>query len=342
MHIETAIRLKEFAGDRQIPVRCDIKRIPGKEKNVGGHFSRGSIVGIVGNQVQIKPYRHGGKIEVYSPEYVNLWTSRAIQNGVLTQQQIDEAENATVKPNPVEVTQLNDEQKELQTKLEQPVVPTVDANPSEKDAGAKGFVIADMGYEKDNIVYFYSGRGSTALTDKIDHACVYMGDMAKVNASRSMGQMKYRNELKKAVSDWRNLKVMSREEAIALCEEMNIKREEIATKPEVRPELKPVELSQPKVVDKIPEQPKVVDKIEVTPSSQAAIMQMPDVQSSLGNIQQSMSNVQAAIDILREERQNLLNAQKVLIESVTANIFKTIGKIDEAVTQGNNALSGKV
>lgn len=394
MLIETAKRLRAIAGERPIPVRCNVTRVQGHEGGVG-HFSRGSLVGIRGDKLLIKPYRHGGKLEPYDPKLVNIWTSRAISNGVLTQEQIDDATNG-------DSSIMIAEQSEVKS-IESSQPPEIKHQPHHDDELRKRleqasqtplFVIADLGYLHHKSIQFYMGRGSTKFASSLADAFIYDGDLASCNAHRSLGQLKRRSEWTHAISGFGNLKVIPYDEAKRLYEDCLIKghRTELldavvcetvegtvvsnavsstitdivldkplnghslpAVKTEPQPENKtptpvPPPTSEPQPEAK--ETPKATPpKLVVAPApvvtpvpqppTAAQVLNLDTVQKALNQIQASMINVQAALDMLREERQKLLDAQAQLVGAVATGIDTQIQRIDAAISEGSAALYGK-
>lgn len=262
MELETAKKLVELAGDRHIPVRCNIRSISGKGGG-GGHFSRGSLVGIEGNRLKVKPYKHGGKIEICDCDVVHVWTSRCVSNGVLTQEQIDNAHEQSImnKPFPQVIKTIEkkitlesaicDVADSISDKQGLPLSDNIDRFIDIIDTSVKkeimdnkttevilekkilsasnatSFVIADYNSSDSNnlSIRFYMGKGSRRFTSGVEDAVVFSGDHAETNAKRSLGQIYHRPQMWKGViSSPKNLKVITLEEAQDICDRILLQK----------------------------------------------------------------------------------------------------------------------
>ncbi len=386
MELATARRLVELAGDRHIPVRCNIRGFSGKGGGEG-HFGRGSLIGIEGNKLKVKPYRHGGKIEIYDCELVHVWTSRCVSNGVLTQEQIENAQQVSIMdksntnfmksiekkltlesaicgvadtlsdqqglPLSANIDRLTDI---VNTSFKNEIVNKEEDTILEKkilaSSTATSFVIADLNNsDNDNIsIRFYMGKGSRRFTSAIEDAVIFSDAHAETNAKRSLGQIYHRPLMwKNVISNPKNLKVLTLEEAQNLCEKAAIQKKNRTLSPSPLPVESPAPQSVPEALPTVIETPKapepvvIVEEVPVVRvvETKTDLFADPAIQKALGEIQSSMANVQTAVDMLRDERSRLLKAQETLVSKVSQLVTGQLKVIDSSIVDGTSAIAGK-
>jgi hypothetical protein len=335
MELETARQLFKVAGGRPIPVRL----VPGGKgsKRGGGHYAKGAMVGIKGDRVQVKPRNGGGVVEDFEPQNLTLWTSRAVSEGVLTQDQINtfyrhepdnedvlgpavaaavaEAEEGTMLDEDAEPAVNEQEAAQIQERLEQATETPL-------------FVVADLGYLHENRITFYMGQGSNHFTDDLSKANVFSGDNPERKASTAVSALQRFKQWSERVSSWANVSAIAYDRAKEMYDDCR-KNASVNSEPPTAP---------PAPTPTLPPSPAKVNVPPVaTPVDPSALLSNERVSSALSQMQSSMTNMRTAIDILKEERKNLLSAQQTLVEVIT----NEVRSIDSFIAMGEASLAGK-
>jgi hypothetical protein len=334
MELETARQLFRVANGRPIPVRL----VPGGKgsKRGGGHYAKGAMVGIKGDRIQVKPRNGGGVVEDFDPHNLTLWTSRAVSEGVLTQEQINtfyrhEPDNEDVLGPAVAAAVAEAEEGTLLDEEAPAATPEEAAELQERLEQANETplcVVADLGYLHENRITFYIGQGSDHFTPDLSKANLFSGDNPERKASTAISALQRFKQWRERVSSWENVKVLPYEQAKEMYEEAR-KNASVTSEPAPTPPA-PVETLPPTLA------PSNGSPVPVTidPSS---VLSNERVTSALAQMQSSMTNMRTAIDILKEERKNLLSAQQTLVEVIT----NEVRSIDSFIAMGEAALKGK-
>jgi hypothetical protein len=358
MLLETAKLLHTVAKKRPVPVKCDVTMVLGGGYG-GGHFSRGLFIGVDGNKLKVKPHKHGGKIELYEPQYVNLWTSRAVQNNILTRQQVDQimhGENVYTMGAPLIVDSTKEEVVEtVKVNIDVPPIPSSEEAISllsrlETATVRPIFVIADLGLlEEDKIQFLQNGRKRDFSTN-LANASLFEGEDSKNRADNKLNKLREYSDWDGVISSKDNLSVIPFEDAQRLYDDIVSKRsgksiaEHIVESAPVMSQPEPIHIpltiiNHDKTVEVVEAVPEVVPEVPVQkiPETVVPVFGGHAITEALQKMQGSMMNVQTAVDILREERKNLLEAQDLLIQAIT----KQVRTIDSNIAMGVSVLEGK-
>lgn len=302
MHISEAQKLFELSKGKNIPVRLDIKRsgVRGKEGNRNGHYARGDMVGVDGRLILVKPHAHGGRVEKYDPQHVKVWTSRAVQNGCFTKEELNMKTERGLA--------LSEDDRKL-----------INGIISEHhESESQRYLIV----EKDHIVHglrFFAGKNSyKSFVDKLESAQVYEGEKGLANARRAMGKIKSGKRNKKNV-DFNNLDVISFESAQEILEKKGEEPSQIDSKggeniSEAQEEKSFADdQSASEVEYESPVKPIESNIVERIASSS-------DFNSLLSEVQEKSTSVKMAADMLKEEISALRIAKEKLVNSLMSQI----------------------